>query len=233
MNSLLEPNLISVCPFAYVFSAEGLAYPVNGIIMGGLDWFFTMNVMWLANIVCVGLLRYFRRTTGTVSLSEIWWALAAFMGTQVVAGMVRYESKTGVWKVLRGKKKKDDSNVSLDAAKSTEEEPEAVQVVETEAVGLEEPEPEEPETTQESIDGDDENDADDAGDSDNKAALEGNTEKTIGTTGNAGNDDSIKSMLKFALPALGIYLSNPMLSNIDNGMHDLDTYNIARLQPRF
>jgi len=31
------------------------------------------------------------------------------------------------------------------------------------------------------------------------------------------NPDSLKNMLKFALPALGIYLSNPMLSNIDNG----------------
>jgi hypothetical protein len=32
------------------------------------------------------------------------------------------------------------------------------------------------------------------------------------------NSDSFKNMLKFALPALGIYLSNPLLSNIDNGM---------------
>mmetsp|Transcript_12460 Transcript_12460/g.25177 ORF Transcript_12460/g.25177 Transcript_12460/m.25177 type:complete len:142 (+) Transcript_12460:64-489(+) len=31
------------------------------------------------------------------------------------------------------------------------------------------------------------------------------------------NPDSLKNMLKFAIPALGIYLSNPMLSNIDNG----------------
>ena len=38
--------------------------------------------------------------TGNVSLGQLWWALAAFMGTQVVAGIVRYESKTGVWKVL-------------------------------------------------------------------------------------------------------------------------------------
>ena len=29
---------------------KGLAYPVNGIIMGGLDWKFTMLAMWLANI---------------------------------------------------------------------------------------------------------------------------------------------------------------------------------------
>ncbi len=28
---------------------KGLAYPVSGIIMGGLDWYFTMGVMWIAN----------------------------------------------------------------------------------------------------------------------------------------------------------------------------------------
>jgi putative MATE family efflux protein len=27
---------------------KGLAYPVNGIMMGGLDWFFTMSMMWVA-----------------------------------------------------------------------------------------------------------------------------------------------------------------------------------------
>lgn len=31
------------------------------------------------------------------------------------------------------------------------------------------------------------------------------------------DEDSLKNMLKFAIPALGIYLSNPLLSNIDNG----------------
>ena len=36
-----------------------------------------------------------------MSLEQIWWALAAFMGTQVVTGAVRFQSKTGVWKVLR------------------------------------------------------------------------------------------------------------------------------------
>jgi len=87
-----------------VFLSEGLAYPVNGIIMGGLDWLFTMTVMWIANGACVGLIQAFR-TTGTpgVTLAQIWWALAAFMGTQVVAGVVRFESKTGVWKLLKGK----------------------------------------------------------------------------------------------------------------------------------
>jgi putative MATE family efflux protein len=85
---------------------KGFAYPVNGIIMGGLDWFFTMLVMWLANFACVGLIRGFAQqglagAGASVTLGQIWWALAVFMGTQVVAGLLRVQSKTGVWKVLK------------------------------------------------------------------------------------------------------------------------------------
>jgi Na+-driven multidrug efflux pump len=84
---------------------KGLAYPVNGIIMGGLDWKFTMVVMWISNLVCAGMVDFFART-GTITLNKIWWALAAFMGTQVVAGIVRYQSKRGVWEVLRAENRK-------------------------------------------------------------------------------------------------------------------------------
>jgi Na+-driven multidrug efflux pump len=80
---------------------KGLAYPVNGIIMGGMDWVFTMVAMWGANIVCVGMIRAWSLGGAIPSLNQIWWALAAFMGTQVVTGILRYESKTGVWEVLR------------------------------------------------------------------------------------------------------------------------------------
>mmetsp|Transcript_23534 Transcript_23534/g.23975 ORF Transcript_23534/g.23975 Transcript_23534/m.23975 type:complete len:195 (-) Transcript_23534:193-777(-) len=75
---------------------KGLAYPVNGIIMGGLDWKFSMIAMWLANAVCIGMLHF----GGTVTLNKIWLALAAFMGTQVVTGILRFKSHTGVWKNL-------------------------------------------------------------------------------------------------------------------------------------
>ncbi|EJK68760.1 hypothetical protein THAOC_10034 [Thalassiosira oceanica] len=79
---------------------KGLAYPCNGIVMGGLDWKFTMLAMWLANIVCVGMVQTWARA-GTVTLGKIWWALAAFMGTQVVTSILRFQSKTGVWRLLR------------------------------------------------------------------------------------------------------------------------------------
>jgi putative MATE family efflux protein len=81
---------------------KGLAYPVNGIIMGGLDWWSSMMGMWAANLACVGLIRYFALTsTGLVTLNQLWCALAVFMATQVASGIARYESKTGVWKILR------------------------------------------------------------------------------------------------------------------------------------
>ena len=81
---------------------KGLAYPVNGIIMGGLDWFYSMVVVWISNFACVGLLKHFGKGGTAVTLNQIWWSLAAFMGTQVVLGVARYESKTGVWKALKG-----------------------------------------------------------------------------------------------------------------------------------
>jgi Na+-driven multidrug efflux pump len=80
---------------------KGLAYPVNGIIMGSCDWWFTMLAMWSANFVCIGMIRGFTRGGQVASLGQIWWALAAFMAQQVVTGILRYQSKTGVWQVLK------------------------------------------------------------------------------------------------------------------------------------
>lgn len=80
---------------------KGLAYPTNGIIMGGLDWLFTMIAMWAANFVCIGMIRGFSMAGQIPSLGQIWWALAAFMATQVVTSILRFQSKTGVWRVLR------------------------------------------------------------------------------------------------------------------------------------
>jgi hypothetical protein len=87
---------------------KGLAYPVNGIIMGGLDWKFTMAAMWLANFVSIAMIKFWQASSG-VTLGKIWWALAAFMGTQVVTGAIRFQSKTGIWKVLRADKQAEQS----------------------------------------------------------------------------------------------------------------------------
>lgn len=104
-NSIpIREAALSIFPVVLVTQAlKGLAYPVNGIIMGGLDWKFTMIAMWAANAVCVGMIRFDR---GVMTLNKIWWALAAFMGTQVLTGIARYKSHTGIWKILGVRKNK-------------------------------------------------------------------------------------------------------------------------------
>lgn len=86
---------------------KGLAYPVNGIIMGGLDWKNSMAAMWLANLVCVAMIQFWANAD-VMSLGKIWWALAAFMGTQVVTGVIRFQSKTGIWRMLRASEEEDE-----------------------------------------------------------------------------------------------------------------------------
>ena len=60
-----------------------------------------MAAMWLANFVCVGMIQFWAKNN-CVTLGKIWWALAAFMGTQVVTGAIRFQSQTGVWRLLKG-----------------------------------------------------------------------------------------------------------------------------------
>ena len=69
--------------------------------MGGLDWFFSLLAMWASNIVCIGMVKGWSMGGAVISLGQIWLALAAFMATQVVTGILRFLSKTGVWEVLR------------------------------------------------------------------------------------------------------------------------------------
>jgi len=78
---------------------KGLAYPVNGIIMGGLDWNFSMLSMYLSNFICIGMIQFWKFQK--ITLIDIWWALAAFMGVQVVTGIIRMNSGTGIWKTLK------------------------------------------------------------------------------------------------------------------------------------
>ena len=59
--------------------------------------------MWLANIVCVGMIQVWAKAN-VMSLNKIWIALAAFMGTQVFTGALRFQSKTGIWKLLKKEK---------------------------------------------------------------------------------------------------------------------------------
>jgi Na+-driven multidrug efflux pump len=81
-------------------TAKGLCYPVNGVIMGGLDWKYTMIAMWVANFACLGTIKFFSLGGAVVTLNQVWTALFVFMTAQLVTGVARYRSKTGVWKIL-------------------------------------------------------------------------------------------------------------------------------------
>jgi putative MATE family efflux protein len=101
--------------------AKGFCYPVNGILMGGLDWTYTMIVMWLANAACCAVLMLpssslSSSTTHLVTLERIWWGLCAFMTTQVVLGVARYQSRTGPWRILRSSS--SNTNMVVEQKKS-------------------------------------------------------------------------------------------------------------------
>ena len=81
----------------YFQVSKGLAYPVNGLVMGALDWRFLTASMWLCNMACCSVVYFFKpvQTIGT-----IWYGLFTFMSMQCITGLIRIVSGTGVWKGL-------------------------------------------------------------------------------------------------------------------------------------
>ena len=78
--------------------AKGLAYPVNGVVMGGLDWRFSTVAMWSANAACVACLAWGPKLgMPAQSLTTIWIGLAAFMWTQVRGFGARLDSSIDKW----------------------------------------------------------------------------------------------------------------------------------------
>jgi Na+-driven multidrug efflux pump len=104
---------LSIMPIVlFTQVAKGLAYPVNGIIMGGLDWGFSTAAMWAANAACVGIVLAAKSgrplppllgggSSGGQSLLALWIGLAAFMWVQVGASVVRFLSGASMWSFLR------------------------------------------------------------------------------------------------------------------------------------
>jgi putative MATE family efflux protein len=83
---------------------KGLTYSTGGIILGGLDWTWSTAGMLLASAVCVGLTRALPLT-----LTNIWLALAAFMGVQVIFSLLRVASSRGPWEGLIRKFSNDNT----------------------------------------------------------------------------------------------------------------------------
>jgi putative MATE family efflux protein len=99
---------LSIFPVVLVAQVlKGLAYPTNGIVLGGMDWHFSTVTMWASNLVCLTYLKgrlAAKGVGGLLSLGEIWWGLSMFMGTQVGLSVLRVASMTGPWRMLNKKK---------------------------------------------------------------------------------------------------------------------------------
>ena len=76
---------------------KGLAFPANGVVMGGLDWGFATVGIWAGTALCLALVH---GLSSPPSLGSIWLGLAAFMASQTLFSAARVASRTGPWAVL-------------------------------------------------------------------------------------------------------------------------------------
>ena len=76
---------------------KGLAYPVNGCLMGALDWSAASATMWLSNAACAASL--LRPTPA--SLTKLWEGFACLFAVQCAAGLLRVASGLGPWANLK------------------------------------------------------------------------------------------------------------------------------------
>ena len=84
---------------------KGLAYPANGVVMGGLDWQFATFGIWAGSALCIGLVA---SAPQPPSLATIWVGLSLFMGSQSLLSIARVVSRTGPWGMLyRGDQEKE------------------------------------------------------------------------------------------------------------------------------
>ena len=80
---------------------KGAAYPINGALMGGLDWSAAALSMWLAQLSCVGAVAVWsRRGAVALSLPNLWATFVLLFVVQCVTGLARILSGTGPWKLL-------------------------------------------------------------------------------------------------------------------------------------
>ena len=71
---------------------KGLSYSTGGILLGGMDWFYSSLGMTIASMACIGVVTFM-----PPSLWNIWVGLAVFMGTQVFLAGIRLLSNKGPW----------------------------------------------------------------------------------------------------------------------------------------
>jgi len=64
--------------------------------MGGMDWSVAMGSMYFANFACFLVLRFAEQSS-----KGLWLGWSAYYASQALFGILRYKSKTGVWKRLQ------------------------------------------------------------------------------------------------------------------------------------
>ena len=87
---------------------KGLAFPANGVVMGGLDWGFATAEIWAGTALCIALVHLplpfsaasAAATLASPSLTSIWIGLAAFMASQTLFSIARVASSAGPWALL-------------------------------------------------------------------------------------------------------------------------------------
>lgn len=67
---------------------KGFTFPVNGILMGEMNWRATFFGMCLANLACFAALRF-----GAASIGQLWIAWTAYYLAQGVMGL----GLRGIW----------------------------------------------------------------------------------------------------------------------------------------
>jgi putative MATE family efflux protein len=75
---------------------KGLAFPSNGVVMGGLDWEFATFGVWAGSALCIGLVH----ARSPPTLLTIWIGLSAFMASQTLFSALRVASRKGPWAML-------------------------------------------------------------------------------------------------------------------------------------
>ena len=93
---------VGVLPLVLLCQAlKGLAYPVNGALMGALDWSASAASMWSAQLACLATVLVFSRGGQRVlSLNALWASLAVLFMAQIVVGFARIVSGKGPWVAL-------------------------------------------------------------------------------------------------------------------------------------
>ena len=89
---------------------KGLAFPANGVVMGGLDWGFATCGIRIGSLLCVGLVHL----NSPPTLATVWIGLAAFMASQTILSAARIASRSGPWAMLYTQKAPRDSRLNPD-----------------------------------------------------------------------------------------------------------------------